>query len=252
MLTELEPYMFSFNKMNEIEKNRDNNTQLNTKNAIITKTKLHSMVNEKKEHVSSEIFTPRQRDSLFWCFYIAMNGVENFRFIKNYFLKENEFKINTVELSRKEKAYIKAFKIKLILFETSLVNEKKIGFHMLQGLCVLYKVNILLVRKRCYLDLCYFPENKTFIIEETKKPNGELYYSIRTEGTINNYDSYVKKVHNELWKQESIDKPLKAISSYKSSELQNICQRLQLTTTNHIGKTKTKAELYSSIIEELN
>ena len=44
-----------------------------------------------------------------------MNGVENFRFIKNYFLKENEFKINTVELSRKEKAYIQAFKIKLIL-----------------------------------------------------------------------------------------------------------------------------------------
>ena len=71
MLTELEPYMFSFNKMNEIEKNRNNNTQLNTKNAIITKTKLHSMVNEKKEHVSSEIFTPRQRDSLFWCFYIG-------------------------------------------------------------------------------------------------------------------------------------------------------------------------------------
>ena len=135
---------------------------------------------------------------------------------------------------------------------------------MLQGLCVLYKVNILLVRKRCYLDLCYFPENKTFIIEETKKPNGELYYSIRHHGTSVNpgtsvspgtsviHDPYVKKVHNELWKQESIDKPLKAISSYKSSELQNICERLQLTTKNYIGKTKTKPELYASIIEELN
>jgi hypothetical protein len=257
MLTDLNQYMFSFNRMNEIDNKVMNETPSKKILKSSSNTKTHILFNnensqDNKQSSVSELFTPRQRDSLFWCFYIAMNGVEQFRFIKNYFLKENEFKINTVELSRKEKAYIKAFKIKLILFETSLVNEKKIGFHMLQGLCVLYKVNILLVRKRCYLDLGYFPENKTFIIEETKKPNGELYYSIRHNGTNVNYDSYVKKIHSELWKQESIDKPLKAVSSYKSSELQNICQRLQLTTTNHIGKTKTKPELYASIITELN
>jgi hypothetical protein len=245
MLTELNKYMFSSIRMNELDKISPEHNQVIKKK---TYTPIQLGETAKVDAKLETKFTPHKRDSLFWCFHIALYGVDNFRFLNNHFIEENAFKIKSVELSRTEKAYLKAFKIKLIMFETQLVNEKNISFNMLQGLCVLYKVNILLVRNRTYLDFCYFPENKTFIIHETKKPNGSTFYSI--DNNSSHID--VKKIKSELWKQENIDKPLCAISSYKLGDLQNICIRLQLITKHDTGKNKTKPELYASIIQFLN
>ena len=247
MLTELEPYMFSFNMMKSHEKSDDRTTIYSKKEV---KVPLHTVIDTSINNQTGK-FTPRQRDSLFWCFYIAKHGVENFRMIKNYFVQENDFKISTVELARKEKSYLKAFKVKLSLFECNLVNEKHITFSMMQALCILYKVNIILVRKRSYLDFSYFPENPVFIVEETKKPGGGVFYSIERNTNMEKYDGNIKKIKEELWKQESVEKPLRAVSAYKVGELQEICHRLQLATTNIQGKNKTKPELYASILEEL-
>lgn len=250
MLTELEPYMFSFNTMKTHERNIDSKKNHSKKE---TKVSLDTIIDKfDTQSKYSGKFIPRQRDSLFWCFYIAKHGFDQFRMINNYFLQENDFKISTVELARKQKAYLKAFKVKLSLFESQLVNEKQIGFSMMQALCILYKVNIILVRKRSYLDFCYFPENITFIVEETKKPGGGVFYSIEKNATMENYDGNIKKIKQELWKQESIEKPLRAISAYKVGELQEICNKLQLSIINIQGKNKTKPELYSCILEELN
>jgi hypothetical protein len=257
MLTELNEYMFSSIRMNELENvSSEHKPIIKKKTTISMQFGMGSSANvyananmgAKVDAQPDAIFTPHKRDSLFWCFHIALHGVDNFRFLNNHFIEENTFKIKTVELSRTEKAYLKAFKMKLIMFETQLVNEKQISFNMLQGLCVLYKVNILLVRNRTFLDFCYFPENKTFIVHETKKPNGSTFYSIDN----NSSQADIIKVKSELWKQENIDKPLCAISSYKLGDLQNICLRLQLIVKHTTGKNKTKPELYASIIEFLN
>jgi hypothetical protein len=174
--------------------------------------------------------------------------LDQYKFVKNFFTEEADFKIKSVELARKEKSHLKAFKIKLTLFESQLVLEKKICFEMLQALCILYKVNIILLRKRSYLDLCYFPENPIFIVEEIKKQSGAIFYSIYTTTTT----AMINNIKDTLWKQESIEKPLRALSAYKSVDLQNICNRLQLPIINSNGKNKTKPELYSSVIENIN
>ena len=250
MLTELEPYMFSFNTMKTHERNMDSKNVISSSKKEM-KLSLDALQSEVETHVNGK-FVPRQRDSLFWCFYIAKHGLDQFHMINNYFIQENDFKISTVELARKEKAYLKAFKVKLGLFESQLVNEKQIGFSMMQALCILYKVNIILVRKRSYLDFCYFPENQVFLVEETKKPGGGIFYSIEKNATLEHYDGNIKKIKEELWKQESIEKPLRAVSAYKVGELQEICERLKLPLTNSSGKNKTKQELYSSIIDNIN
>ena len=200
MLQELNNYMFTFNRMNDISNNEESKKSIKHNKTVI-------QLKNDEVPKASVFFTPKQRDSLFWCFYIAKNGLQNFRFIKNFFVEENSFKISSVELSRKEKVQLKAFKIKLVLFESQLVLEKKISLEMLQGLCILYKVNILLVRKRSYIDLCYFPENPKYIIEEEKKTSGPLIYKIKPNTNI---DDEIK-IRNELWRQESINKPLRAI-----------------------------------------
>lgn len=246
MISELEPFMFSFDTMKSHEQH-----SINIEKRKEKKIPLHTIVGNFDNNQQGK-FIPRQRDSLFWCFYIAKNGLDKFRMINNYFVQENDFKISTVELARQEKAYLKAFKVKLGLFESQLVNEKQIGFSMIQALCILYKVNILVVRKRSYLDFCYFPENNTFIVEEIKKPGGAITYGIDHNPTMEKYDENFKKIKNELWKQESIEKPLRGVSSYKVGELQEISNKLQLSIINTQGKNKTKPELYASILEELN
>lgn len=45
----------------------------------------------------NDYFTPKQSDSLFWCFYILCNGYKSYEYETNYFTAEQQFKIHTVE-----------------------------------------------------------------------------------------------------------------------------------------------------------
>ena len=77
---------------------------------------------------------------------------------------------------------------------------------MLQALCVLYKVNILLVRNHSYLDFSYHPENKVFIIEEN-----QMNKSCKINPTGVDINSMkISDIKSKLWLQENIDNPLKS------------------------------------------
>jgi len=53
-----------------------------------------------------------------------------------------------------------------------------------------------------------------------------------------------------LYKLDSLNKPIKSLSSYKVSELLNIANKLAIEIINkQTGKNKTKNELYESIIQ---
>jgi hypothetical protein len=55
-----------------------------------------------------------------------------------------------------------------------------------------------------------------------------------------------------LYHIENIDKPLKAIGNYKSDELVQICEKLDLPILNATsGKKKTKPELFEMIVQYL-
>ena len=252
MLSKLEQFMFSLNRITEL--NKEFNDGIKKKHPT-TKVSLDFTIDktdkidklDKTNNKEDTLFIPRQTDGLFWCFYIAFYNLDKFRFLSNYFIEENDLKIKTVEYARTCKPQLKAFKITLCKFESELALEKKININMFQSLCVLYKVNIILVRNRCFLDLCYYPEKQTFVVEEHKKATGNVQYGIYSEPAS---EIYINNIRNTLWKQEGINKPLKAISSYKLGDLQDICNRLQIEIMKDTKK-KNKQELYSNIMEML-
>jgi len=237
MLTDLEPYMFS-------------NTNIIREETITTSKKSYGTKIELNNKVimDSSLFEPKKRDALFWCFYIALFGQDKFMFTSNYFIEENKFKIETVEKARKEKPILKNYKIRVAIFETDMLLEKKINVDVLQALCVLYQVNVLYVKKKSFLDFRYYPENPTFLIKEAKIGT-TCSYGIKKLSLMDD----IKDIRSKYWCQESINKPLRAISNYKVDDLQQIALKLNICISKlDSSKKKTKPELYRDILDFLD
>jgi hypothetical protein len=60
----------------------------------------------------------------------------------------------------------------------------------------------------------------------------------------------LEEIRTSLYKVETLDKPVKAISSYKLQDLINICNKLAIEIKHiNTGKNKTKNELYESLLQ---
>ena len=75
-ITELLPHMLtqknivSYSTLLTIDRKEDNGRKSSSKNIIRT---------------TDNIFFPKQKDSLFWCFYIALHGLHEYDTIHNFF-----------------------------------------------------------------------------------------------------------------------------------------------------------------------
>ena len=188
-------------------------------------------------------FFPYQHDQLFWCFYIIINGKEDYEFNKNNIFKiEKNFKINAVEKLRKIKDNLKVNKLKLPVIENELVNESKIGLLTFKALCILYQINICYVFDRIYYKFYYNSDIKQVntVIKLNKKYG---IYQNNTEFNKNLEDSYLLL--------EDLSKPIKAISYYTIKELQTMNNKLLLSLLDDTGKKKSKQKLYETIINKI-
>jgi len=67
---------------------------------------------------------------------------------------------------------------------------------------------------------------------------------------LTNYSNVdIKKA--TLYQLEAIDKPIRNIAYYKLQDLVDICIKLEINTNKENNKTKTKNELYESIIQKI-
>jgi hypothetical protein len=202
---------------------------------------------DKLENVNKNIFIPSDSDSLFWCLYIIKNGLSNYTQLTNRnFIVEKQFKIEYVERLRKEKQLIKQYKFDTLTnIENSLANENRIDINTFLTLCVVGCLNIFFIKKNTYFELNMNDSNKIYIIkyisekdkygfEETNKDNLNVF-------------------REKFYKVDNISKPIKSLSSYKTQELLEICNKLGIETTisseNNVTKNKNKKDLYESIIK---
>jgi hypothetical protein len=212
-----------------------------------------------------EYFTPKQSDSLFWCFYILYNGYNSYEYETNYFTAEQQFKVQTVEKVKKgdNKQILKDNKISKKCLESGVMGN--ITPKILHALCLFYDVNVFYVHKNTYYDMTITAEKTTSII----RYNAETHnYSVSMGagvgvgvGTVAGIPTqsntspkvceYIEKIKESHWKLETLDKPLRAITSYSIAELVNICNKFDISITNESNKKKTKADLYSSILQKL-
>lgn len=196
----------------------------------------------KEQHRKKEdSFTPVHKDKLFWCFYVLLNGFNEYELNKTgHYAVEKAFKIKTVEKLREMKSEIKALKLKINEVEDELVNKEQITLKGLHVLCLVYKVSITYIYGKKYCEFLYGDDIKGIISQhkQYKGTHSLLYEDLHD----------FKQTH---WYIENPQKPLNAITAYTLKELQDICIKLEIPLKNDLVKSKTKKDLYEEILTKL-
>jgi hypothetical protein len=230
------------NKSNSLERLEQKSELKEEKNTI---NKNPAIVSDKTDQ-KLDLFYPKEKDQLFWCFFIIKNGFADYEYPgKTSFSSEKEERFKCIDLLRSKKQDLKSHKIKCIKedVEDELINKERIGMKTFIALCVSSNINVLFIHKRKCFDLvCNLDLNaKTHIV--FSKDN--LKYPCKYGVEIDSNDEKVKYYRDNYFHWESVDKPLKAMGSYKSEELASLCKKLGLDFSD--GQ-KTKKEMYELLI----
>lgn len=201
-------------------------------------------IQEIEQHVvnskdKNDIYVIRQRDSLFWAFYILKYGLFSYEMsiLSQSFSVEKQEKFKYIELIRKNKELLKLHKIqKLQSLENELANEKTISIKTFISMCIIENINVFLINDRkIYINLLDETLPINIIFKNKNKPNYCIDFKI-TEDKINDYKE------NYLILSSFEDK-IKSINSYTLEQLLEICRKLKLTISN--DEKLTKKYLYN-------
>ena len=227
-----------------------------------------TIVNEKKEKQEDNadnnsylFYITKEKDKLFWAFYIMLNGEDAFKYLKTKFVTEKEIKIGAVEKMRKLPNVFKQHKLNKVRIENELSCDIPLTLEGFYGLCIIYDISAIFMKRNCYCELYGLGDSLvTHIVEEVEGGLG-IHVFKRKEASL----GYAKRVRELKWKMENVLTPIKSISSYTHAELLDIYNKVTCINTtnnnNNIKETgftepfkekKTKQFLYDRICEVLN
>jgi hypothetical protein len=223
--------------------------------ATATATAATSCYVKPASKTSSEWFEPVQSDSLFWCVYTFVNGYSDYLMIgSKYANHEIVEKQKFFAFFKKCPKILKTTNCKItnqqteeILSEMLSMNDQT-SFLGIIALVVYYKINILLVHdtKKMYLSFRLMEDDneqphtqKTCVLYKHPKSNKRYKMKMYEEDA-----ETISTIKNTMLCLESYMKPLRAISTYKITELEEIAEKLGI----EVSKMK-KQELYAKIQE---
>jgi len=228
----------------------------------IPKQIVNKILTVKSVEEKDKLFSPRQKDSLFWCYFIIKNGFSEYEYPgTTTFAREKELKFQYIDMLRSNKQLLKIKKIKNLRedIEDELANKEKIGMKTFIALCVASNINILFIhKKKCFQSIA--EEDEPLYIVHQKEMNNYTKYFLQTETTKEEIQMY----KNNYYQWENVDKPLKAPSAYKLEELkalyEKICTKEGVMKEGVMkegvmkegqikgGVKKTKKELYDLLV----
>lgn len=255
LLCELQDYMFFKQTIDDACKYVSSSDKHGDKYGDKHSTKRDDKRVSKEDNCS--IYKPHQKDSLFWCYYMLMYGLNACETVgTNRFIIEKNEKIKLVELVRANKLALKFHKMAPISsIEADLTSSEAISISTFFAVCVASNISLIYIDKT----------NKTWLkvlIEEIKEERPDtvnvLYrseISHRFECETNVDSSIINATENTHFKLFSMNKPIQALSSYKSAELLEICTKVGIDiylesgtgTGTGTGKTHSKQHLYNAL-----
>lgn len=189
-----------------------------------------------------DVFFPSYVDKLYWCFFIMDSGMESYEALgKKVFSSETASKIALVTEIRDKAQTLVAHKKKCAIAEaeTDLVGCPFITLGTFEVLCIIRRLNVVVVSGKRAVRFPYSDED-AFVIWNKEKGYGigkdRLAPGVLPEGVVEVQD---------------LNKPLKALSSYKKDDLVMIASRVGVSSCGLGGKAKTKQDLYQDILEVL-
>jgi hypothetical protein len=258
VVAELQDYMFTgdnlkrFNKnnfgligQNAKRPNRDNKDKFVSLNA--EKEKEKEKENE-KDKANDDIYKPFQTDSLFWCFYILKYGLSKYEMEvgNQHFPIEKAEKFRYIELFRTKKDILKINKIKPFAdLENDLANNQRISIKTFFALCIVEKINILLVDKRKIYESITNDETKINVIHRNSVSyEHSIEFNVPDDKLANYRDTY--------YKVQGFDSGLKSMTSYKVDELLELCKKFDINIVNTTESTKkklVKKDIYELLVQ---
>ena len=205
--------------------------------------------------MSKYLYTPNvKNDTLLWCAYIMIHGIEKFECVENHYTESNAFKFQMVEYIRARKTLLKPHKITASSVEESLVHKPYITLETFQGIAVCYNLSVCIIQDRKIFEVGRSDNDKnTFILEKIR---GKFGVYLGMAGTAMK-SALLAHVRDTYWSMENISSPIRSISAYKVQDLIDICRKLEIPETKVVlgdfgsivsQKKKTKAELYEDIV----
>lgn len=217
-------------------------------------TGVNSMNDTNIKDSNTKWFEPHQKDSIFWCVFIEIYGYEEYLMVgTRYGNRELEEKQKMISFFKEQPKVLKNTNHKItniniqeILSEfLSLQNETT--FLGIIGLVSFYKIPIFLVdeTKKTYLKYHLLDdageEKKPCILYKNRSLKGFTKYKMKLSGST---ETDLEDIKQNMLCLEHYAKPLRAISTYKVCELEQIAELLGIST----DKLK-KPELYAKITE---
>jgi hypothetical protein len=239
-----EPYILNDNNMSTylkykvIKPNKTNNVE----------SKMNIISSKNNQTNNNSLFIPKEEDTLFWCYYIISSGDSNYEMmnVKNS-LVAKQIKIKYIDKIRENKQTIKMYKFDTMSnIENNLANENYININSVMSLCTIEKINIIFIKKNTYYELLMNDTDLIYVIRETEfKSKYCKKYGFEIANSV-----LLEDIRTTLYKVDSMNKPVKALSSYKVQDLIDICNKLAINIKNvDTCKNKTKNELYESLIQ---
>jgi hypothetical protein len=243
LLCQLTPYMLTMN----------NKECINHANTAVELSGISVMTNENvQETISTEknMISPSQRDSLFWCIYIAIHEYKEYNVIRNnHNTREIEWK---QELSKKITAT--PTKIKNSNHKTTkanvseilsdlMTNPYKTDILCLIAITVYYNINIIVMNDANNLRFEFITndtdDKKTYLFNK----NDKNYYSMQIDPLL---EFEIADIRNTSYLIENNEKPIKSIGSYKVDKLEQYVKQFGLYKNTEKYK---KTDLYNLLRE---
>ena len=243
ILCQLSPYMLTIN-------NKECITHANT---TVDLSCISITTNETVEEIMTtekDIISPNQRDSLFWCIYIAIHEYKEYNVIRNnHNTREIEWK---QELSKKITAT--PTKIKTSNHKTTkanvseilsdlMTNPYKTDILCLIAITVYYNINIIIMNDAKNLRFEFVTnesdDTKTYLFYK----NDKNYYSMQIDPLL---EFELADIRNTSYLIENNEKPIKSIGSYKVDKLEQYVKQFGLYKSTEKYK---KTDLYNLLRE---
>ena len=197
---------------------------------------------------------PRQKDSLFWCIFIAKYGYQEYLEIQTHYgsrqmdlqkkicnyVKEHSYLLKNVNI-RITKAMVQE------IISDLMTEIKKTSIYVLYAYAFYFQLNIVIIHpnEKCFLKIFTETENYENTIILLQKNEQEQYTLINEDLSLQEY----LELYNEKYCIENHIRPLKPISNYKVLELDEIAEKLNVNIENKPMKKQEKYDELTKILK---
>jgi len=215
--------------------------------------KENNKLHDKNTPKNTNIFEPKQKDTIFWCVFMYMYGYGEYSMVgSKYGNRELEEKQKMISHFKENPKVLKTTNHKITNGNIQEIHSEYLSFQNettllgVIGLAVFYNVRILLVdaSKKTYFDYHTPDTTKTCVLFKNAGIRGQTKYTFDMSMT----DENIQTIQNTMLCLEHYTKPLRAISTYSLPELEEIGKRVGIYDETSQKKFK-KQELYHQIAE---